>query len=135
MDIQLVGTITNILPPVSGTSAKGEWVRQEFILSVENEQYPRSVCFQIFGKDRIDEAALQLNERVRVHLDINANEYNGKFYNTINCWKVDRNNQQNVQGNPVYYPNQPVTPPANPTSAPSPQSASQPNPDDDDLPF
>ena len=135
MDIQLVGTITNILPPVSGTSAKGEWVRQEFILSVENEQYPRSVCFQIFGKDRINEAALQLNERVRVHLDINANEYNGKFYNTINCWKVDRNNQQGTQGNPVNYPNQPVTPPTNPSSAPSPQSASQPNPDDDDLPF
>lgn len=135
MDIKLVGTITNILPPVSGTSAKGEWVRQEFILSVENEQYPRSVCFQIFGKDRIDEAALQLNERVRVHLDINTNEYNGKFYNTINCWKVDRNNQQGVQGNPVNYPNQPVTPPTNPSSAPSPQSASQPKPDDDDLPF
>lgn len=135
MDIQLVGTITNILPPVSGTSAKGEWVRQEFILSVENEQYPRSVCFQIFGKDRINEAALQLNERVRVHLDINTNEYNGKFYNTINCWKVDRNNQQGTQGNPVNYPNQPVTPPANPSSAPSPQSASQTNPDDYDLPF
>ena len=103
MDIQLIGTITNILPPVSGTSAKGEWVKQEYVLSVENEQYPCSVCFQIFGQDRINTAGLQLNERVRVHLDISTNEYNGRFYNTISCWKVDRNTQQ---GNKVVYASQ-----------------------------
>lgn len=128
MDIQLIGTITNILPPVSGISAKGEWVKQEYVLGVEDGQYPRSVCFQIFGKDKIDKAALQLNERVLVHLDISTNEYNGRFYNTISCWKVDRNSQQG---------NQPETPPMNPSSAPSPQSAPapQPNQDDDSLPF
>ena len=143
MDIQLVGTITNILPPVSGTSAKGEWVKQEYILSVENEQYPRSVCFQIFGQDRINTAGLQLNERVRVHLDISTNEHNGRFYNTISCWKVDRND---AQGNQVVYPNQQqrteqqapqqqFPPKLNNQGTPRQQAAIQQVNKEDDLPF
>lgn len=96
MDIEIIGTITNILPKVTGTSQKGDWSKQEYVINVEgeNEQYPRSICFQIFGEEKINTAALQVNERVRVHLDIACHEYNGKFYNQISCWRVDRNNEQ-----------------------------------------
>ena len=143
MDIQLIGTITNILPVASGTSAKGEWAKQEYVLSVENEQYPRSVCFQIFGQDRINTAGLQLNERVRVHLDISTNEYNGRFYNTISCWKVDRNTQQ---GNEVVYASQqqapiqqqtqqPFPPRVNGQGVPQQQAVTSAQSQDDDSPF
>lgn len=96
MDIEIIGTITNILPKVTGTSQKGDWSKQEYVINVEgeNEQYPRTICFQIFGEEKINTAALQVNERVRVHLDIACHEYNGKFYNQISCWRVDRNNEQ-----------------------------------------
>ena len=96
MDIEIIGTITNILPKVTGTSQKGDWSKQEYVINVEgeNEQYPRSICFQIFGEEKINTAALRVNERVRVHLDIDCHEYNGKFYNQISCWRVDRNNEQ-----------------------------------------
>ena len=92
MDIEIIGTITNILPKVTGTSQKGDWSKQEYVINVEgeNEQYPRTICFQIFGEEKINTAAL----RVRVHLDIACHEYNGKFYNQISCWRVDRNNEQ-----------------------------------------
>lgn len=53
-------------------------------------------AFRFFGEEKILNADLQLNERVRVHLDITCHEYNGKFYNQISCWKVDRNNEQQV---------------------------------------
>ena len=96
MDIEIIGTITNILPKVTGTSQKGDWSKQEYVINVEgeNEQYPRSICFQIFGEEKINTAALRLNERVRVHLDIDCHEYNETFYNQISCWRVDRNNEQ-----------------------------------------
>ena len=94
MDIQVIGTIANILPKVTGTSPKGDWSKQEYVINVEGEQYPRSICFQIFGEEKINTAALQLNERGRVHLDIDCHEYNGKFYNQISCWRVERNNEQ-----------------------------------------
>lgn len=104
MDIQLIGTIVRVLPMQSGTKRDGgEWQKQDYLLSVEGERYDNKVCFQIFGAERIARMNIQENERIRVHLEIRANEHNGKFYNSIDCWKVDRNSdqQQQQQGNAV----------------------------------
>lgn len=144
MDIQIIGIITNVLPKVTGTSPKGDWSKQEYVINVEGEngQYPRSICFQIFGEEKINNAALQLNERVRVHLDIGCHEYNGKFYNQISCWKVDRNAQQ--QGSAVVYPeNQQATTqqavqqqfPPQVNGQGVPQQPATPQDDSDGLPF
>ncbi|WP_369916866.1 hypothetical protein [Prevotella sp. oral taxon 376] len=79
-----------------------------------------------------------------MHLDIDCHEYNGKFYNQISCWKVDRNAQQ--QGNAVVYPeNQQATtrqttqqqfpPQVNSQGVPQRPATPQPKEDSDDLPF
>lgn len=103
MEIQ--GKVTNILPMRSGVSARGEWKSQEFVITTE-EQYPKMVCFQVFGEDRINSFALQIGEAVKVSFDISAHEYQGRFFNSINAWKVEKlmpiaqtpplNPQQNV---------------------------------------
>lgn len=115
MDIQLIGTIVRVLPMQSGMKRDGgEWKKQDYLLSVEGERYDNKVCFQIFGAEKIARIGLKENERVRVHLEIRANEYNGKFYNSIDCWKVDRNSdpqqQQQQQGNAVVSANQQAAP-------------------------
>lgn len=157
MDIQLIGTIVRVLPMQSGTKRDGgEWQKQDYLLSVEGERYDNKVCFQIFGAEKIARIGLKENERVRVHLEIRANEYNGKFYNSIDCWKVDRNSdpqqQQQQQGNAVVSANQQAAPtqqqpPQQPVVQPTqqqfpPQVNSQGEPqhdssqlDEDDLPF
>ena len=73
----------------SGVSARGEWKSQEFVITTE-EQYPKMVCFQVFGEDRIISFALQLGEAVKVSFDISAHEYQGRFFNSINAWKVEK---------------------------------------------
>lgn len=73
----------------SGVSARGEWKSQEFVITTE-EQYPKMVCFQVFGEDRINSFALQLGEVVKVSFDISAHEYQGRFFNSINAWKVEK---------------------------------------------
>lgn len=153
MDIQLIGTIVRVLPMQSGTKRDGgEWQKQDYLLSVEGERYDNKVCFQIFGAEKIARIGLKENERVRVHLEIRANEYNGKFYNSIDCWKVDRNSdQQQQQGNavvnasPQAAPTQqqpPQQPVAQPTQQQFPPQVNnqgepqqQPAPQDDQLPF
>ena len=87
MEIQ--GKVTNILPMRSGVSARGEWKSQEFVITTE-EQYPKMVCFQVFGEDKINSFALQLGEVVKVSFDISAHEYQGRFFNSINAWKVEK---------------------------------------------
>lgn len=145
MDIQLIGTIVRVLPLQKGTKRDGgEWQKQEYLLSVENERYDNKVCFQIFGAEKIARIGLKENERVRVHLEIRANEYNGKFYNSIDCWKVDRNGeQQQQQGNAVMNTAAPNQQPSQSsqqqlTSQENNQNASQqttPQPQENDLPF
>lgn len=107
MEIQ--GKVTNILPMRSGVSARGEWKSQEFVITTE-EQYPKMVCFQVFGEDRINSFALQIGEAVKVSFDISAHEYQGRFFNSINAWKVEK--LMSIAQNPPLNPQQNVNAPA-----------------------
>lgn len=107
MEIQ--GKVTNILPMRSGVSARGEWKSQEFVITTE-EQYPKMVCFQVFGEDRINSFALQIGEAVKVSFDISTHEYQGRFFNSINAWKVEK--FMPIAQNPPLNPQQNVNAPA-----------------------
>ncbi len=145
MDIQIIGTITKVLPKVEGTSSRtgNAWAKQEYVITEEgdNPQFPSSVCFQVFGEDRITLMNIQEGERVRVHLDCSTKEWNDRVFNSIYCWKVDRNSQQ--QGNQVAYANQQPEQAQQPSQQQQfpPQvnnqgvPQQQPTPQDDQLPF
>lgn len=107
MEIQ--GKVTNILPMCSGVSARGEWKSQEFVITTE-EQYPKMVCFQVFGEDKINSFALQIGEVVKVSFDISAHEYQGRFFNSVNAWKVEK--LMPIAQNPPLNPQQNVNAPA-----------------------
>ncbi len=88
--MEITGKIIAVLPAQGGTSKNGnEWKKQEYVLET-HEQYPKKVCFQIFGADRIDQAAIQLGEELTVSFDIDSREYNGRWFTNINAWKVAR---------------------------------------------
>ena len=107
MEIQ--GKVTNILPMRSGVSARGEWKSQEFVITTE-EQYPKMVCFQVFGEDKINSFALQIGEAVKVGFDISAHEYQGRFFNSVNAWKVEK--LMPIAQNPPLNPQQNANAPA-----------------------
>jgi hypothetical protein len=84
MDIK--GKIVSILPPATGTSAKGTWKKQEYILQTD-EQFPKKICFVVWG-DKIDEYALKNNDSVTASVDIESREFNGRWYTDVKAWKV-----------------------------------------------
>lgn len=86
--MQLTGIIIVVMDVQSGVSQSGKsWARQEFVLETE-ERYPKRCLFRLFGEDRIKTAALAKNMRVTVDFDIDAREYQGKWYNDVSAWKV-----------------------------------------------
>ena len=88
--MEITGRIIQVLPEVGGISKAGnEWKKQEYILET-HDQYPRKVCFQIFGADRIAQAAIQPGEELTVFFDIDSREYQGRWFTSINAWKVER---------------------------------------------
>ena len=86
---EITGKIIAVLPTKSGTSARGtQWSSQTAVIET-HEQYPKRVAFDVLG-DRISEFNLQVGEEVTVSFDINAREFNGKWFNSVNAWNVVR---------------------------------------------
>jgi hypothetical protein len=48
------------------------------------------MCFNVFGADKISQFNIQAGEEMTVSFDINAREYNGRWYNDIRAWRVER---------------------------------------------
>lgn len=91
MEIQ--GKIIAVLPTRSGTSARGtQWSSQTAVIETQ-EQYPKKLAFDVTN-DKIDQLNIQLGEILTVQFDINAREYNGRWFNSVNAWNVIRQTQQ-----------------------------------------
>ncbi len=136
--MELQGKIILALPERTGTSARGDWKVQEFVLETLDAQYPRKMVFSVFGEERLQRFNIQVGQDVNVSFDIDAREYNGKWFNSIRAFDV-RPVVPNVQAptdNPPFVTPAPANPipPATPTSFTSPQPAAE-SDDAGDLPF
>ena len=139
--MELTGKIIIVQPERSGVSQRTgtEWKVQEYVLETINEQFPRKMVFEVFGADRIANFNIKAGDVMTVSFDIDAREYNGRWYNQIRAWKVDRN----VTAQPVAAPAPAgVAPAPAPAVAPAPAPAyTEPVPQApgegsvDDLPF
>lgn len=146
--MEISGKIIMVLPERGGVSQRSgsEWKVASYILETM-EQYPKKCCFEVFGTDRISQFNIQVGQVLTVSLDIDAREYNGRWYNQIRAWKVVPYDPSAVAA-PASDPNaafapQPQFPPAPaadqpaPTVAPAPDAPAPAFTGDstDDLPF
>lgn len=92
--MDITGRIIAVLPERSGVSQRSgsEWKVATYVLETQ-EQYPKKMCFEVFGSDRIQQFNIQVGEMMTVSFDIDAREYNGRWYNQIRVFRVDRNIQ------------------------------------------
>lgn len=121
MSMELTGVVLHVLPEVNGTSKKGPWRKQEYVMEMPGT-YPKKVCFSAWG-DKIDQFGIRQGDTVTVSLDIDCKEYNGKWFNDVRAWKVTKG-----QGAPsMPSMNAPVMEPYTPVP--------DMGPNNDDLPF
>lgn len=88
--MQFKGIITAAMPIATGTSRSGkEWKRASYILTYDksNEQYPKSVLFDIMG-DRIEQLNIQQGKEYEIEIDFSTREYNGRIYMSASAWKA-----------------------------------------------
>lgn len=91
MDIQ--GKIIAALEPRSGMSKStgNSWKSQDFVIET-HEDYPKKCVFTVFGEDKLQQMNIQLGDELTVSIDVNAHEYNGRWYNDLRAWRVTRGN-------------------------------------------
>lgn len=96
--MEMTGVVIAVLPERSGTSQRGEWKSQSFVIETQ-EKYPKHLCFEVFGADRIAQFNIKGGETITVQFDIDARQYQDRWFNSIKAWNVIRPWQQApVQG-------------------------------------
>jgi hypothetical protein len=61
----------------------------DFVIQTPDEKYPQSIQFQLMN-DRIQEMdKFTMGEELEVTFDLRGREYNGKYYNTLNAYKIE----------------------------------------------
>ena len=90
--MELAGKVIAVLEPRGGVSKSGnQWKVQEYVIET-HDQYPRRMCFDVFGEDKIQQFNIQVGEELNVSFDIDAREWQGRWFNSIRAWKVERVN-------------------------------------------
>lgn len=131
--MDITGKIIFVSEQRSGVSKSSgnPWVTQDFVIET-HDQYPRKCVFTVFGEDRLKQFNMQLNGEYTVSFDIDAHEYNGRWFNDIRAWRV----VPVAAGVAVAAPQVAAPPAAGATQTPPP--APDPLggvPQNDDLPF
>ena len=114
--MELQGKVIAVLPERSGVSARGEWKAQSFVIET-HEQYPKKLCFDVFGADRLAQFNIQSGEELLVSFDLDAHEYNGRWFNSVRAWNVQRVDPNAVAGAP--FPPMGAAPMGAPAAAPA----------------
>ena len=131
MALEIEGTLRQKLTPQRGTSARGEWTKQEFVLEFPDGNYTSQACFTAFGQDKVAELdKYQVGDKVKVSFNLRSREFNGRWYNDLQIWKVAP--AAAAQGAPVQ--STPVQSAPAGGYAPAPQATSVPAPTIDDMP-
>ena len=89
--MELTGKIIAEFNERGGVSNRpgNEWKAKSYVLEVPGD-YPRKMVFDVFGADRLQAFNLQIGETVTVSFDIDAHEYNGRWFNDVRAFRIDR---------------------------------------------
>ncbi len=88
--IEVEGVIIKEYPAKEGVakSTGNPWKSQEFVIQTR-DQYPRACLFRVFGADKLAQFNIHQGDSVKVYLDINARAWQDRYFNDINCFRVD----------------------------------------------
>lgn len=64
------------------------FTKREFVITTEHDKYPQDLKFEVV-KDRcsmLDQ--FENGQKVQLNFDIRGNEYKGRHYVNLSCWKI-----------------------------------------------
>lgn len=101
--MEVKGKITKVLEKQSGVSkADKEWVKLSFILET-TEEYNNVYCFEVFGTERVEnfEKYNKVGQEVEVSFNVSTNEWNGKYFTSLQAWKIFKADGETKPAEPV----------------------------------
>ena len=122
--MDITGTVIQILPEQRFNGKNGEVVKNQFVIE-HGGQYKKKAVFGVLGEDKWKQMNVVQGADVQVSFDVDAREWNGKWFGELLAWRV-----QSVNGQ------QQASASASPSPAPQPHvQQNDANTDDSSLPF
>lgn len=95
LTIEIEGYVRDVLPLKEGVSQRTNqpWRVQEYVIDVAGGGRPSMIPIAVRDGEhgRIAELAMERGEHVRVTVDVEGREYNGRWYiDTPQAWKVEK---------------------------------------------
>lgn len=85
MTYELTGTVKVVQEPQTFGSG---FTKREFVVTVEDGKYPQDICLQ-FVQDKVSMLdGVAIGSNVVVTFDILGREYNGRYFNNLQAWKI-----------------------------------------------
>lgn len=130
--MEITGKIIAALEARGGVSQRtgNTWKSQEFVIET-NEQYPKRCVFRVFGEDKLRDFDIKVGDELTVSFDINAHEYQGRWFNDITAWQI----QRGAAAPAAASADGPAVPPPSSPSPVQPSVAGSNEGTTDDLPF
>ncbi|MFL3654502.1 MAG: DUF3127 domain-containing protein [Halioglobus sp.] len=97
------------------------FTKREMVVIVEDGKYPQEINIE-FVQDKVNLLdSLQTGQTVTVTFDIRGREYNGRYFNNLQGWKIASSSQEST------FPNE--------SESPVPSNVTSHDFDDGDIPF
>ena len=86
--MEITGKLIQLMPEVSGESARGPWVKGGFVIETEGD-YPRKVAFVAFGEERVAMAKnIPMGTLVQVSFNPESREFNERWYTDLRASRI-----------------------------------------------
>lgn len=98
MALDIKCKLVNKLQVQKGSSARGPWSKQEFIVETQ-ESYPRKICMNVWGDDKVAELeGFNPGESLVVSVNIESREFNGRWYTDVRAWRIQKDMPSREEG-------------------------------------
>jgi single-strand DNA-binding protein len=64
--------------------------KREFVIQIEDGKYPQNIKIEAIKDDVLYLESYELGDTILCSFSLRGNEYNGKFYVSLQAWKFDR---------------------------------------------
>ncbi len=94
--MEVTGEITKVLELQEGVSQAGkEWKKLSFLLQTD-EEYNNLYHFEVFGTEKVEQFNKfnKVGDTVDVSFNVSTNEWKGKYFTSLQAWKVFKSNDE-----------------------------------------
>ena len=90
MALEIEGRIARKLNVQTGTSSRGAWSKQEFVIEYQEGNFPTQLCMNVWGDDKVKELdKYQVGDKVKISFNLSSREYNGRWYTDVRAWRIE----------------------------------------------